>query len=694
VTKGGPSRATPTNTSEPFNMTTNAPVSPDPAHGAIASLGWPESGHPKPDADLPLDFEPLAPAKRSFVTKAASDGLRIGLATQYFPQAGEIMRELGCAWFPLRRMWVLRVSAMKPFLARLEPFALAHPEWSFDDLREQALSAWRSPAPDFFVSLFDLQVLPLSSGGFAITSVFDPLYLDAMRALKGRFHKFAGAWEVRAPREDILQALKDIAGIDETFIFVHERHVQLEQLVAAKKSESPITVAGAAPTFGEKSQEEQGLSGNGFITTFGTPLERVPVDEARLLRVSQECGLRDYQVDGVRHLVSRTSALLADDMGLGKTRQAVVAAHLAAGNSRILVVCPASLGINWEREIHALFPNDAVAMVGSKSMAQCKESRWIIANYERLGGLVREVELHIEVMLIDEAHYLKEHEAGRTRNSFILAERIPRIFLLTGTPILNREVEMHTLLRLSGHPIGQIALKDFRNQYAGSQDKRSQLAQAISEWMLRRGKDALKDLGIKHHQVRYVTPAEGLGGYNAILKNPLLQTMPKITKLRQHLEMLKLDFIVEAMQCIPAHCKAIIFCEFMDTVEHLRKALADIGITAVSLVGADSPGKRMKAVDAFQGDAGVRAFIGTTLAAGVGITLTAAEYVLFCSEPWTGALKRQAEDRAYRSGNTKDVFVITPIVPGTIDEQVSKLLNNKGEIETDVVQALSTSVVT
>jgi len=393
-------------------------------------------------------------------------------------------------------------------------------------------------------------------------------------------------------------------------------------------------------------------------------------------------------VVGARHLLARSSALLADDMGLGKSRQAVLASRLAAGAGRVLVTCPASLRINWEREILAVYPQASIGMVGEDRMTALKGCEWVIANYERLGGLVRETDLEFAVFTIDECHYLKEHEAGRTRNAFILAERIPRRFLLTGTPLLSREIELHTLLRLSGHPIGLMPLKEFRKVYAGDQAKRGALAGELGQWMLRRRKDVLKDLGAKHHQLRYVSPAQGRGAYDQVMADMSLMVMPKITKLRQTLELMKFDFLVETVQSLGEDDKIIVFAEYMSTVTALKDALTALGIGVVSLVGSDPGPKRQKAVDAFQQDPRVRVFIGTTAAAGVGITLTAANYVVFASLPWTPALKRQAEDRAYRLGQKRDVFVIVPLVPNTIDEQVHQLLGNKTELEQDVVEAV------
>jgi hypothetical protein len=637
-------------------------------------------------APLAPPFQPVAPARRTFVQRAVCDGRRLGLAVPYGDGIGPLMRELGCAWFAPRRMWVCLVEQARQVLAALRGAALRLPGFELETARSLSAVAWRSPEPDFFACMLDLQVLPLTRGGSVVSSVFDPLVVRCIKGLGGRFHKHAAAWEVRASREDILRALREEAGVADVFVFVHDGQVVLEDLVAPPKSELPISVTGAILQVGQGVAQQEG-AGAGFLSAFGTPLARIKVDELALAMAAVECGLRDYQVAGVRHMLGLSGCLLADDMGLGKSRQAVVAGRLAAGADKVLVVCPASLGINWEREIRAVYPRALIATVGQADSSALRSADWIVANYERLGSIVRDLTLAIGCMLIDEAHYLKEHQAGRTRNAFLMSDRVPRVFLLTGTPVLNREIEVHTLLRLSGHPIGRMPLAEFRKTYAGDASRREQLAGRLSEWMLRRGKDVLKDLGDKTQQVRYVQPADGLAAYRTILADNTLAAMPKITKLRQQLESLKVEFLIEAVECLPEDAKALIFCEYMVTVDTLKHALAAAGVGCVSLVGSDTPKKRMAAVDAFQQSPEVRVFIGTTMAAGVGITLTAANYVFFASLPWTPALKRQAEDRAYRSGQTRDVLVIVPLVAGTIDEQIFALLDSKREIEVAIIES-------
>lgn len=103
-------------------------------------------------------------------------------------------------------------------------------------------------------------------------------------------------------------------------------------------------------------------------------------------------------------------------------------------------------------------------------------------------------------MIIDEAHRLKEPTAAWTRHGFDIAAKVANRYLLTGTPVLNRESELHTLLRLSGHPVGKLSLKEFCEQFAGSPEFRKNLRDAIGDWMLRRRKDVLTDLKGKQRQ--------------------------------------------------------------------------------------------------------------------------------------------------------------------------------------------------
>ena len=637
---------------------------------------------------------PIRLAKPDLLLQAVSDGKRLGLQLQHVPGMNHTLAQSGAWWCVGRRMWMTERLDLAGNLAWLRQVF----ERQFVDLsgiKTVLQAALESPQPDYFTQLLDVQIFPLSRGELqrgrtAVSFTYDALCVAAMRELHGYFHRPAAAWQVRASHEHILRVLQETAGVAPEFAFVHERSVVLEELVAPAATELGISVPAAKPDFAGTGEGAPAAAeeGTGYLSADLDESRQFVVEQDLLRIVAKQAGLRDYQIAGVRHLASQGGACLGDDMGLGKSRQTVVASRLIAGEGRVLVVCPASLRLNWEREIHMIYPQARVGMVGEDRMSTLHGCQWVIANYARLGGLVRESNLRFAVMAIDEAHYLKEHKSGRTRNAFMMAARIPRRYVITGTPLLNREIELHTLLRLTGHVLGRMTIKEFRRQYSGSNEKRKRLAAALQGWLLRRRKDVLTDLGQKSRQIRWISPAEGLASYQAIYNDPNLQAMPKITKLRQCLETLKVPFLVETVESLSEGDKIIIFCEYTATIQLVEQALADLGIGSVSLVGSDSARKRQQAIDAFQSDAQVTAFIGTMGAAGVGITLTAGNYVAFASLPWTPAEMRQAEDRAYRLGQERDVLVLIPLIANTIDERVGRMLQSKQQVEEDVIEAV------
>ncbi|WP_244883877.1 DEAD/DEAH box helicase [Paracidovorax oryzae] len=637
-------------------------------------------------ASLPA---PVNLSPPDLVVKACFDGMRFGLQLAHVPGLSKPLERHGAWWSAARRMWLVRATGAADVESMLLD-AYSGQHVSFDALAAALRASAAAPEPDFYTQLLDVQVFPLAKGDggrgkWAVSFVYDPPCVAAMRAMRGLFHKHAAAWQVHCDPAEIQEHLVRHAGVKAEFVFVHEQAVVLEELATASASSSPIVVP-AAPPPQRGGGGGDDSAGTGFFSTDVQRSGDLPFDASAVASLVATGVLRDYQAIGVQHMLRSAGACMGDDMGLGKSRQTVVASRLAAGKGRVLIVCPASLRLNWEREIRMVYPEATVGMVGEDRIATLQACDWVIGNYERMGGLVRATELAFEVMAVDEAHYLKEYQSGRTRNVFLLAARIPRCYVVTGTPLLNREVEMHTLLRITGHALGQLPLGDFRKGFAGTAEKRAKLADAIKGWMIRRSKAVLSDLGKKDRQLRYLSP-EGLGTYREIYRDMSLQAMPKIVQLRRTLESLKVPFLLDTVQSMGDDDKIIIFCEYMSTVDALKQALAGLGIGCVSLVGADSAKKRQAAVDAFQQVPSNKVFIGTTSAAGVGITLTAANLVAFASMPWTPALMRQAEDRAYRLGQLRDVLVIVPIVPGTIDEGVLKLQDAKRTTEVEVVEA-------
>lgn len=627
---------------------------------------------------------------KDFIQGVRTDGFRLGISTVFAPWISSFFRDREAVWFGQGRMWTFdRARINGEFAASLAENLPTGSLYDVSAFAQKVKSALASPDPDLFAPFLDIQIFPVVGGDLVCLFRFDQLLLRTMQRLNGNFLRNKNAWRLKVTQEQLLEALRVHAGVGREHVFVSDTEIVLEQHATLSDGDRPgVQVGGMVPERGA-AQNGDSEGENSMLTVLATPMKRLWINEERLAEAVQLHGLHSgyaYQEAGVRHLLSYSSCLLADDMGLGKSRQAVVAATLVTGEGCVLVVCPASLRINWEREIHMIQPQARVVISGDNQ--DWAGADWLIVNYERLGTVVQAVNdgvVRFRVMLCDEAQFLKEPDSTRTRNAFLLSKNIDRRFLLTATPVLNRESELHTLLRLSGHPIGNIPLADFLSDFAGSPELRKGLSERVSEWMLRRRKDVLTSLKGKSREVQYVDLAQDeRDQYRLAATDDSLPAIVKIGKLRQLLERLKANWLIQTINALEEADKAIIFCEYTETVGYLADEFAKVGIDVVTFTGSDSGTKKQKAVDKFMGNPAARVFIGTTGAAGVGLTLTAANYVFFASLPWTDAAKRQAEDRAYRNGQTRHVSVIVPVIAGTIDEQVVLLLEHKEGIEKDL----------
>ncbi len=623
---------------------------------------------------------------KEFVTGVRSDGYRIGLSTLFAPSIIELFKDLyGGAWNASSRMWVFERARINGELAVAIKSNLPK-QYVFDPmgLAAKIKAALSTPDVDLFAPGLDVQIYPVKGGGAVLMSRYDMLVTQAVNKLEGRFLRTKNAWHIRRPIAEILSVLQNVAGVLRDHLYIHDTEMVLQDYMSATDSARPTVSVSGAFIEGQKAERE---GENSILTVISRPIQKLPVDEGMLASAEKLYGLYDYQVPGVRHLLSASSSLLADDMGLGKSRQAVVAARLTPGEDPVLVACPASLRINWKREILSVDQDARVTIVGEDE--DWISGSWIVVNYERLGAIVQAMgdgKIRFRVVLYDEAHYLKEVDTSRTRNAFLLSANIERRFLLTATPILNREAELHSLLKLSGHPLGEIPLSDFQSEYAGSPELRKGLVVCLKEWMLRRRKDVLKHLKGKSHHPQYIELGnDQLDEYRQTFNDGSLTALVKIGKLRRMLELMKASWLIETVSSLADDSKSIIFCEFVESVELLAAEFEKAGIKAVTFTGKHNTTRKQKAVDTFMDDADTKVFIGTTGAAGVGLNLTEANYVFFATLPWTAAAKRQAEDRAYRNGQKRHVTVMIPVAVGTIDEQLVELIKYKEEIEQDLL---------
>ena len=459
-------------------------------------------------------------------------------------------------------------------------------------------------------------------------------------------------------------------------------------------------------------------------TAFAHLLGLAPDDADGAYRqaISLGDGLFPHQIEGVAFLLGRRRAILADDMGLGKTRQAIVSLrHISPGGPH-LVVCPASVKRNWAREIELAAPGTPVRVVAGGGPASVVDSEWTIVNYDILSKHVDALgRVPWAGLVFDEAHYLKNHTSARSRLARQLADhaaatatREPVVYLLTGTPLTNRPRDLFVLLQLVGHSLGRSFLafaKRYcaaeKGEYGWKTDGASNLDELTVQLhgvMLRRSKDHVLALPPKLRTWLPVDVSPGTGAREIRAVVDLLvgrsgraadpsdagdagrartQLLALLTRARQQIAVAKVgatsDFVSGA---IDQGEKVIVFSCFDEPLQRLTK---HFGEAAVLLTGRTPAHKRQALVDRFHQDEAVRVFLANVIAGGVGLNLTAASHVVFNDLDWVPANHWQAEDRAYRIGQTRTVNVTYLIGRNTVDDFVQTVLETKSALVSAVV---------
>lgn len=652
-----------------------------------------------------------------------SDGLRLGLWIQYdqdsTPRSKEVIKNHDFGWMPEKKIWV---GPLAKATATIEALAEGWPTQHPKELGLAILDKAVAHEEPFWAMSIRPRLVETQHGQWSFLFPYDTTTVALLKSTqKAHWNAGTKGWDIHGNRAVALAILEDL-GVPERHVIisawgepdclpqatggwtpylvgVDSDDVETERVkLQVGGAEMPLESDGDGPSSEEMDALEKAKADRAELIqrAFFAPMALLPVEDAVIDEIAARCSLMPHQNDGVRHFLTRTSALNGDDMGLGKTRQTVSAAsHLPGGK---VIVCPASLKDNWSREIRMVIP-DAEPFIFENTFPDT-QPEWLIVNYERLGTLLEHLDAapsqgvapsqgathdwKFIVAAFDEAHYLKEPSAQRTQASFDLAKRAERKWLLTATPMLNKPEETWTLLRLSGHPAGDVDVKTFAGHFAKSRNDRKGLGDRISEWMIRRMKDEVLTMEGKFRQEPLLSASESqMADYQDFMADDTLIPLQKINLGRQWLERVKREPILEMLSDLQQDAKAIIFCNFEATVEWFMDQLPTG--SAVRLTGKESRRQRDYSVQTFQHNPECRWFIANIKAAGVGLNLTAATYVFFVSRPWTPADQTQAEDRAYRIGQNRRVEIYIPTIPDTIDEQIKALIQNKAEITADVL---------
>jgi SWI/SNF-related matrix-associated actin-dependent regulator 1 of chromatin subfamily A len=415
----------------------------------------------------------------------------------------------------------------------------------------------------------------------------------------------------------------------------------------------------------------------------------------------------EHQKEAIQKLVENKKFILADDMGLGKTTSTIIAS-LESGSKKVLIICPATLKINWKREIEN-YSDKAVYIAEGKNFST--EADFVIINYDiiknfhdtKKKGESQILDANFDLVVVDEAHYIKNATAQRTKLINDLVKKVDRLWLLTGTPMTSRPIDYFNLLSLIESPVAKNWMAYAIRYCQGYQfnvggrkvwnvmgaSNLEELRDRTTGLTLRRLKENVLDLPDKiitpvYLRLKSKMYEEIMGEYyDWYDKNPeesksLTVQFTKLTKIRQVIADEKIAQTIElAENIVEQGKKVIIFCNFTDS---LNKICEHFGKTAVKLDGSMSKPERQHSVDGFQENDKVKVFVGNIKAAGVGLTLTAGEAVIMNDLSFLPSDHAQAEDRAYRYGQKNNVLVYYPIFENTIEGIIYDILNNKKQV--------------
>ncbi len=399
---------------------------------------------------------------------------------------------------------------------------------------------------------------------------------------------------------------------------------------------------------------------------------------------SMNATLRKYQVFGSKFALTQSRVIIGDEMGLGKTLQAigVILQRINEGANRFLIVCPASVLENWQREITTRTGLSSIKIHGE--VAKSGLSHWTlnsgiaITTFDTLKtfGLSDEeiFALQVDTLIVDEAHYVKNLEAGRTRTMVKWLDRSPRAIFLTGTPLENRVGEFVNLASLLDRDFSK------RLNHAALAAGVDAFRQHVAPMYLRRNtEEVLKELPdlIQVDEFCNWNGADYDGYMNSVASGNLMGMrkagmMPSSTSLMSN----KLERLLEiTTEAFESGKKVIIFSYFKDVLALVAENLGDKSLGPIT--GAVSPVQRQALVDKFTESEEPLALVGQIQAAGTGLNIQSASVVILCEPQIKPSLEVQAIARAHRMGQVNVVQVHRLLIPESIDELMVDMLKRK-----------------
>jgi non-specific serine/threonine protein kinase len=442
--------------------------------------------------------------------------------------------------------------------------------------------------------------------------------------------------------------------------------------------------------------------------------------------------LRPYQESGFQWLnylrEVQWGGILADDMGLGKTIQALSFIHhlkQEQGTLKALVVCPTTLMFNWQNEIRKFTPSLTyyIHHGGSRSRENLGSAAIdvIITTYGTLRSDIKQfVDVSFDYVVLDESQAIKNPGSKVTKAAGLLKAK--NRLCLSGTPLQNNTFDIFAQMNfLNPGMLGSVEF--FKQEFSipidkfGEKEQKDHLRKLLYPFILRRTKEQVaKDLPEKQEMVLFCEMGDeqrkiyeayrndyrdkilGVVEDQGIQKSQLT-ILQGLMKLRQICDSpaivkeeerfpnvsVKLEEIGREITENISNHKALIFSQFLGMLALIKEKMKELGVDYEYFDGSSTVNEREKAIHRFQNDENCRVFLISLKAGGVGLNLTAADYVYIVDPWWNPAVEQQAIDRTHRIGQTKNIFAYRMICTDTVEDKILKLQERKRNLAKDLI---------
>lgn len=394
------------------------------------------------------------------------------------------------------------------------------------------------------------------------------------------------------------------------------------------------------------------------------------------------CELRRYQEWGVKYILHQERVLLGDEMGLGKTVQAIAAmvSLRNTGATHFVVVCPASVITNWCREVRKMSKLSVIKVhgVGRTSALQSwiKTGGVAVTTYETTSYFKLPDDFRFSMMVVDEAHYIKNPEAHRTVNVRKLCSHTDRILFMTGTALENKVDEMISLIGVLQPAIARSV------QGMAFMSAAPQFRKAVAPVYYRRKReDVLTELPelIENKEWCTLNHIEEAAYEDAVLSKNYAEARRvswNIDDLNKSSKATRLKELVEEAESDGR--KVLVFSFFLDTI---RKVTLLLGSRCMSPInGSVPPQRRQEIIDEFEKAPAGSVLVAQIQSGGTGLNIQSASVVIMCEPQFKPSIENQAISRAYRMGQTRNVLVYRLLCENTVDEKIMATLESKQAI--------------